>query len=194
MIAPRITRASRFSADCETRVPSRTGKLSRIRPVRRASTIARAGSPRRAGSVADIRTPTIVAEVTSRRRSGNRGSAERAIANQAAARRNSEATISAVAAMTHERSERTIDWTTLSRPIRLAAITLSPAPSSAGDAEADPARDAGPRAHGAGRRRVERRQPAGGPRRRSRRSGPGRRGAAAPATPGSGAGAAITSS
>ncbi len=54
----------------ETRVPSRTGKVSRIRPIRRASDIARAGSPRRAGRVADISTPIIVAEVTSRRRTG----------------------------------------------------------------------------------------------------------------------------
>ena len=42
-------------------------------PMRRARTIARAGSPRRAGRVADISTPIIVAEVTSRRRSGLRG-------------------------------------------------------------------------------------------------------------------------
>ena len=55
--------------------------------------MARAGSPRRAGRVADIRTPIIVAEVTSRRRSGLRGSAARAIANQETARRIIEAII-----------------------------------------------------------------------------------------------------
>ncbi len=60
----------RLSIVCETRVPSRTGNVSRIRPVLRASVIARAGSPRRAGRVADISTPIIVAEVTSRRRTG----------------------------------------------------------------------------------------------------------------------------
>ena len=74
-------------AVCETSVPSSTGNVSRMRPVRRESTMARAGSPRRAGSVADISTPIIVAEVTSRRRSGLRGSAARAIAYQEAARR-----------------------------------------------------------------------------------------------------------
>ena len=75
-------------AVCETSVPIRTGKVSRIRPMRRESTIALAGSPRRAGSVADISTPIIVAEVTSRRRTGRPGSAARAIATQEAARAN----------------------------------------------------------------------------------------------------------
>ena len=66
-----------LSIVCETRVPSRTGKVSRMRPVRRESDSARAGSPRRAGRVADISTPIIVAEVTSRRRTGRLGSAAR---------------------------------------------------------------------------------------------------------------------
>ena len=57
--------------------------------------MARAGSPRRAGSVADIRTPIIVAEVTSRRRRGLRGRAARAIAYQETARISIEAIISA---------------------------------------------------------------------------------------------------
>ena len=92
MITPSRTSATMLSTVCETSVPSRTGNVSRKRPIRRARTIARAGSPRRAGSVADISTPIIVAEVTSRRRSGRRGSAERAIENQAPARKNIEAT------------------------------------------------------------------------------------------------------
>ena len=78
-------------------MPSRTGKVSRIRPVLRASAIARAGSPRRAGRVADISTPIIVAEVTSRRRTGRFGSAARAIQYQEAARKKSESDISAQA-------------------------------------------------------------------------------------------------
>ncbi len=90
MITPSRTRATRFSIVCETSVPSRTGKVSRILPVRRASVSALAGSPRRAGRVADISTPTIVAEVTSRRRTGRLGSAARAIQYQEAARKKSE--------------------------------------------------------------------------------------------------------
>ena len=80
MITPSRTRARMLSIVCETRVPSSTGTVSRIRPVRRESDITRAGSPRRAGSVADISTPIIVAEVTSRRRTGRLGSAARTIA------------------------------------------------------------------------------------------------------------------
>ena len=93
MITPSSASATRLSIVCETRVPSRTGKVSRIRPVRRASASALAGSPRRAGRVADISTPIIVAEVTSRRRTGRFGSAARAIQYQEAARKNIEIAI-----------------------------------------------------------------------------------------------------
>ena len=79
MTTPSRTSARMLKAVCETSVPSRTGNVSRKRPIRRAMIIARAGSPRRAGSVADISTPIIVAEVKSRRRSGAPGSAERAV-------------------------------------------------------------------------------------------------------------------
>ena len=72
MITPRITRASRFSADWETSVPSSTGKLPHAPGAARQHHRA-GGLAERAGSVADIRTPTIVAEVTSRRRRGKRG-------------------------------------------------------------------------------------------------------------------------
>ncbi len=54
-----------FSTVCETTVPSTTGRFSRGRPVRRATISARAGSPRRAGSVEDISTPIIVARIES---------------------------------------------------------------------------------------------------------------------------------
>ena len=49
-------------------MPSTTGKRSRTRPTRRDRISAREGSPRRAGSVADISTPIIVARAVSRRR------------------------------------------------------------------------------------------------------------------------------
>ena len=105
MITPRITSARMFSAVWATSVPPRTATVSRIRPMRRARTIARAGSPRRAGSVADIITPIIVAEVTSRRRTGRPGSAERTIAVHDAARKNSETTIRAQAITSQVTSE-----------------------------------------------------------------------------------------
>ena len=59
-----------------------------------------AGSPSRAGRVADMRTPIIVAEVTSRRRTWCRGRAARAIAIQETARTNIAATIRAQAIRT----------------------------------------------------------------------------------------------
>ena len=60
MTAPRITSASTLSSVCETSVPITTGSASRGRPSRRATISAREGSPSRAGSVADISTPTAV--------------------------------------------------------------------------------------------------------------------------------------
>ena len=128
MITPSRTSATRFSIVCETRVPSRTGKVSRIRPVRRARARARAGSPRRAGRVADISTPIIVAEVTSRRRIGRLGSAARAIQYQEAARKKSELAIRAQAISTQVRLERTMLSTTLSTPIFCAASRVRPTP------------------------------------------------------------------
>ena len=110
-----------LSTVCETSVPSITGNDSRTRPMRRAMIIALAGSPSRAGRVADMSTPIIVAEVKSRRRSGVVGRAERAARNQAPERKNIEAIISAVAIRTQARSERTALCTTLSTPILWAA-------------------------------------------------------------------------
>ena len=88
---PSRTSATMLSTVWETRVPSSTGNVSRTRPIRRAMTIARAGSPRRAGSVADISTPTIVAEVKSRRRSGAARQRRAGVEYQAAARKNIDA-------------------------------------------------------------------------------------------------------
>ena len=134
MITPSRARATRLSIVCETRVPSRTGKVSRIRPVRRASVSARAGSPKRAGRVADISTPIIVAEVTSRRRTGRFGSAARTIQYQEAARKKSEAAISPQAISTQVKLERTMLSTTLSTPIFWAARTVRPMPRMAATA------------------------------------------------------------
>jgi len=96
--------------------------------MRRESTIARAGSPRRAGRVADISTPIIVAEVTSRRRIGRLGSAARAIAYQEAARQNSDSAISPKAIITQPKSERTMLSTTFETPILCAASAVSTIP------------------------------------------------------------------
>ena len=130
MITPSSTSATMLSAVCETRVPSRTGNVSRIRPARRARTIARAGSPTRAGRVADIRTPIIVAEVTSRRRSRRPGSAALAIASHDTARRHIAAIIRPSAISTQFTSERTMLAMTLATPILLAASAVKPRPAT----------------------------------------------------------------
>ena len=126
MITPRMTSAATLRIVCETSVPISTGKVSRMRPTRRATTIALAGSPRRAGSVADISTPTIVPDVMSRRRTGRLGSAARTIAYQDPARTNIEAIISPSAISTQPGFERTKLSATWSRPIRLAASAVRP--------------------------------------------------------------------
>ena len=80
MIAPRTISATMFSSVCETTVPSTIGRFSRGRPVRRATTSARDGSPRRAGRVEDISTPMNVPWAASDSRTRARGSAARRIA------------------------------------------------------------------------------------------------------------------
>ena len=75
-----------FSSVCETSVPSTIGRFSRGRPVRRATTSARDGSPRRAGSVEDISTPMNVPCIASASRTRARGSAAWRIACQENAR------------------------------------------------------------------------------------------------------------
>ncbi len=71
--------------------------------------------------MADINTPIIVAEVTSRRRTGLLGSAARAIQYQDAARKNIEIDIRAKATRTQLRSERTMLSATSLTPIRFNA-------------------------------------------------------------------------
>ena len=161
MITPSRTSATMLSTVCETSVPSSTGNVSRMRPVRRESTIARAGSPRRAGRVADISTPTIVAEATSRRRSGAAAAPARAIANHEMARRNIEAIISAVAI----RTQLDVGADDAGHD----PVDADPLRGDQGQADAEHARDAEPdpprdpvAATGARRGRVERRQPLGG--------------------------------
>ena len=158
--APRMASARMLSMVCETIVPSTTGKRWRTRPTRRDRISARDGSPRRAGSVADIRTPIIVARAVSRRRTRTPGSAARRIACQASARSSIEAHMTANAASTHTgvaaSSARPID----SIPIRWSASAASPAPATT------PAPTSTRRAARAARRRpadglprLERRQP-----------------------------------
>ena len=86
MTVPSTHRARMLSSVCDTSVPSTTGKRSRIRPSLRDTISARDGSPRRAGRVADMSTPIIVARAVSRRRTRVPGSAARRIACQASAR------------------------------------------------------------------------------------------------------------
>ena len=90
-------------------MPSSTGNVSRMRPVRRASTIARAGSPRRAGRVADISTPIIVAEVDVAAAQRARSAAPRGRSSTRSWRAGtSTRIISAVATSTQVASERTM--------------------------------------------------------------------------------------
>ena len=81
MIAPSTIRATMLSSVWETSVPRTTGKFWRGRPLRRATTSAREGSPNRAGSVDDISTPMKVPCMASARRKRARGSAARRIAS-----------------------------------------------------------------------------------------------------------------
>ena len=120
-----------FSIVCETIVPTTTGRFSLARPVWRARLIALAGSPRRAGRVADINTPIMVAEAKSRRFRPECGIADRAMKNHDQARTKSEEAIRARAMSTQERSERTMAWATWSTPIFCAASAVSPSPKSA---------------------------------------------------------------
>ena len=98
---PSTTSATMLSSVCDTSVPSTIGKRSRTRPTRLATISARDGSPSRAGSVADMSTPIIVARAASRRRTRVPGRAARRIACQASARTSMEAHISAKATSTH---------------------------------------------------------------------------------------------
>ena len=105
-MTPSTTSAATFSIVCETIVPMTTGVVSRGRPARRATISARAGSPRRAGSVADISTPIAVPWKASMRVTGRSGSPARRIACHAIARSTIEAHMTASAASTHGGLER----------------------------------------------------------------------------------------
>ena len=130
--APRITSASTFSSVCETSVPITTGSAWRGRPSRRATISAREGSPSRAGSVADISTPTAVPCQASVKRGFASGSAARRIAAQETARKTIEAHISASPITTHAGLDVTSVCATRSRPIRSIARYEPPiAPSAA---------------------------------------------------------------
>ena len=115
-----------LSSVCETSVPSTIGKRSRTRPTRRATISARDGSPSRAGSVADISTPIIVARAASRRRTRVPGSAARRIACHASARTSIEAHISANATSTQTGVAATIARPIDSMPSRWSASTREP--------------------------------------------------------------------
>ncbi len=116
---------------CETSVPSTIGKRSRTRPTRLATISARDGSPSRAGRVADISTPIIVARAASRRRTRVPGRAARRIACQASARTSIDAHMSANATSTHTGVAATTARPIDSMPMRWSASAASPAPATA---------------------------------------------------------------
>ena len=89
---------------------------------------ARLGSPKRAGRVADISTPIIVARAVSRRRTRVSGSAARRIACQASARSSIEAHMSAKATSTQIGVAATIARPVDSIPMRCTARAASAAP------------------------------------------------------------------
>ena len=130
--------ASRLSNVCETSVPATTGSDSRIRPMRRATISAREGSPRRAGSVADINTPMEVALRIVRRFTGRSGSAARRMWNHETARRNIEVENSPSAISTQIGLECSSVVATLSKPTRRSARKASSTPMIADSAERGP--------------------------------------------------------
>ena len=128
---PSTHSARMLSSVWDTSVPSTTGKRSRMRPRRRDMISAREGSPSRAGRVADMSTPIIVARAVSRRRTRMPGMAARRIACQASARISMEAHIRTKPRSTHTgvaaRSALAID----SMPRRLSARAVRPTPATA---------------------------------------------------------------
>ena len=147
MITPSSTRATMLSSVCETRVPSRTGNVSRIRPVRRrerhrAGRLAEAGRQRRRHQHPDHRRRGDVAAAD---RAGWAARRARSSTRRRRGRR-ARATISAQAISTQVRSERTMLSTTLSTPILLRREGGQADAEHAGDAEADAAGDAAPAA------------------------------------------------
>ena len=156
-----------LSSVCETSVPSTTGSRSRVCPVRRATTNARDGSPRRAGSVADISTPMKVPCRASRSLTATAGSAARRIACQDTARSSIDDAIRASETSTHRGLEASSAPTMLSTPMRATATTAAAAPATAAARQQRAARDRERGAPRARQRRLQRGQPAGRPPRQS---------------------------
>ena len=153
------------------------------------ATIARAGSPRRAGRVADIRTPTIVAEVTSRRRSGPAAAAPPGDRVPGAPRaRTSRRSSARWRPGPRSRSERTMLVDDLVDADPLRGDEGEAEPEHAGDAEREPPRDpvaACRRAAGAGSSEGRRRAGSRGEPSAGREPEPGR--PARPRSPAAGA-------
>ncbi len=126
---PRALRATTFRSVWETIVPSTTGSVSRARPMRRARISAREGSPRRAGSVADISTPMNVPCIASRRFARRHVGAAVRIACQLIARANIAPHISASAAARRPGLEASSEVATRVTPTRWSARTASAAPA-----------------------------------------------------------------
>ncbi len=106
----------------ETTVPSTTGRCSRGRPVRRATTRALEGSPSLAGNVEDIRTPMNVPCIASESLTRALGSAARRIACQETARRTIAPHITPRPRITKEGLEASSAWAMLPMPIVLSAL------------------------------------------------------------------------
>ncbi len=117
-------------------MPSTTGNRSRAWPRRRATISARDGSPSRAGSVADIRTPIVVPCTASTKRGSASGSAARRIACQETARSSIEAHISPSATSTHVGVAASSAWPIGRMPIRSSASSAAPPAPSAPTASA----------------------------------------------------------
>ena len=139
---PRIVRASRLSSVCETIVPSTSGRVSRARPSRRETISAREGSPRRAGSVADMSTPMNVPCIASRRLALRHVGAAIRIACQASARTNIARHISPRPAAMRPGFEASSEAATRASPTRCRAKTRDrprePSSSERGAAQAGP--------------------------------------------------------
>ncbi len=136
--APRTTTARRFRSICEASVPSTIGSVSRVLPRRRATISAREGSPRRAGSVADMSTPMNVpckASATVARRAVG---AARRIACQARPRASIDTHISPSPAISSEGCDAARLATT--RPTPTSAMPCAPRPRTASELTASASR------------------------------------------------------
>ena len=130
-----------MSSVCETSVPTTTGSASRGRPSRRATISAREGSPSRAGSVADISTPTAVPCQASLKRAGESGSAALRIACHETARKTIERHMIARPTSTQVGLDVTSEWPIRSMPMWSSAKYEAAAPPSAAAATAPRRRD-----------------------------------------------------